>query len=141
MDLKASDNRTQFYAVYKNFSISNSSDNYRLTLSDYTGNAGDAMLGSDEPDCNLNGQPFTTIDRDYDPRLNLPEYQKFSHGGWWYGIEDGNDCNCTCANLNGFWDFSSGKWFDAVRWKQISNNLDDNYIFFSEMKLRQVPLP
>ncbi|XP_070173734.1 ficolin-1-A-like [Littorina saxatilis] len=81
VDLMKWDNTTG-YATYNNFSISNSSDNYRLNYNTFTGgNAGDSLYYN-------RGLQFTTWDRD-----NHTCAQRL-HAAWWYG-------HCSHASLNG----------------------------------------
>ena len=47
------------------FSIENEADNYRLHIDDYSGTAGDGLLGDPH---NLDGMQFSTMDRDNDLR-------------------------------------------------------------------------
>ncbi|XP_048732429.2 ryncolin-1-like isoform X2 [Ostrea edulis] len=50
------------YARYSHFSVGSESSKYRLSISGYSGNAGDKMIKAH----NLNGMYFTTKDRDND---------------------------------------------------------------------------
>ena len=73
------------YAEYDTFSVANETDNYRLSVSGYSGTAGDALSYH-------NGKPFSTRDRDND--LYAASCSRQFKGGWWYG-------RCHRANLNG----------------------------------------
>ncbi|XP_071162193.1 ficolin-2-like [Mytilus edulis] len=66
------------YAVYRNFSIGAASTKYRLSINDYSGNAGDGMNY-------FNGMKFTTSDQDNDKHgsTNCASHSYFK-GGWWY---------------------------------------------------------
>ncbi|XP_076099714.1 angiopoietin-related protein 2-like isoform X1 [Mytilus galloprovincialis] len=66
------------YAVYKSFSIGDASTKYRLSISNYSGNAGDGMNY-------FNGMKFTTSDQDNDKHggTNCASHSYFK-GGWWY---------------------------------------------------------
>ncbi|KAK5605967.1 hypothetical protein CRENBAI_002731 [Crenichthys baileyi] len=103
------------YARYTNFSVASEERNYTLTVSGYTGTAGDAMRYH-------NGRPFSTRDREPDPG---PSCAKTYLGGWWYK-------NCYKVNLNGLYGMNSKNqgivWID---WKG-----KDSSIPFSEMKFR-----
>ncbi|XP_047214687.1 tenascin-like [Girardinichthys multiradiatus] len=103
------------YARYTNFSVASEERNYTLTVSGYTGTAGDAMRYH-------NGRPFSTRDRE--PDLG-PHCAKTYLGGWWYK-------NCYKVNLNGLYGMNSKNqgivWID---WKG-----KDSSIPFSEMKFR-----
>ncbi|CAL4100934.1 unnamed protein product, partial [Meganyctiphanes norvegica] len=74
------------WAKYSTFAVGPAEDNYRLTVTGYSGDAGDAMKERH------NGQAFSTYDQDNDASSGncVQEYK----GGWWYG-------NCHHANLNG----------------------------------------
>ncbi|XP_028282196.1 tenascin isoform X2 [Parambassis ranga] len=104
------------YAHYANFSVDSEERRYTLTVSGYTGTAGDSMRYH-------NGRPFSTRDKDPDP-LGI-HCAKAYMGGWWYK-------NCYKANLNGLYGINSNNqgvvWID---WKG-----KDSSIPFTEMKFR-----
>ncbi|XP_076593478.1 uncharacterized protein tnxba [Chaetodon auriga] len=104
------------YAHYANFSIGSVERHYTLTLSGYTGTAGDSMRYH-------NGRPFSTRDKDPDP-LGIHCARAYM-GGWWYK-------NCYKTNLNGLFGINSNNqgivWID---WKG-----KDASIPFTEMKFR-----
>ncbi|KAI0235902.1 Fibrinogen C domain-containing protein 1-B, partial [Lamellibrachia satsuma] len=78
-------NGSHAYAVYSNFGVSSESDNYRLSLGQYSGTAGDSLTYHAD-------QQFSTKYRDNDRSSSdcANEYK----GGWWYN-------NCHESNLNG----------------------------------------
>uniref|UniRef100_A0A3B4TAU4 Tenascin-like n=1 Tax=Seriola dumerili TaxID=41447 RepID=A0A3B4TAU4_SERDU len=98
------------YAHYANFSIDTEERHYTLTVSGYTGTAGDSMKYH-------NGRPFSSRDKDPDP-LGLHCARAYM-GGWWYK-------NCYKTNLNGLYGINI--WID---WKG-----KDSSIPFTEMKFR-----
>ncbi|XP_044063503.1 tenascin isoform X2 [Siniperca chuatsi] len=104
------------YAHYANFSIDSADRHYTLTVSGYTGTAGDSMRYH-------NGRPFSTRDKDPDS-LGIHCARAYM-GGWWYK-------NCYKTNLNGLYGISSNNqgivWID---WKG-----KDSSIPFTEMKFR-----
>lgn len=104
------------YAHYANFSVDSEEKHYTLTVSGYTGTAGDSMRYH-------NGRPFSTRDKDPDP-LGF-HCAKAYMGGWWYK-------NCYKVNLNGLYGINSKNqgvvWID---WKG-----KDSSIPFTEMKFR-----
>ncbi|XP_062254647.1 tenascin-like [Platichthys flesus] len=104
------------YAHYGNFSIDSEEKHYTLTVSGYTGTAGDSMRYH-------NGRPFSTRDKDADP-LGIHCARAYM-GGWWYK-------NCYKTNLNGLYGTNSNNqgvvWID---WKG-----KDSSIPFAEMKFR-----
>ena len=80
------DNVTK-YTIYNSFNIANEADGYRLTVGEWSGNAGNSMNVH-------NGKMFTTRDKDND--LYIGNCADFSIGAWWYQ-------SCCTANLNGFY--------------------------------------
>ncbi|CAL4096092.1 unnamed protein product, partial [Meganyctiphanes norvegica] len=85
------------WAKYSHFEVGPAEENYRLTVTGYSGDAGDALIYQHLTWCSYitsvhNGQPFSTYDQDNDAwSSNCAEKYK---GGWWYG-------DCHNANLNG----------------------------------------
>ena len=75
-----------YYAEYSQFIVGDSSTNYRLNVSGYSGNAGDQLFYH-------NGQIFTTYDQDHDSSSGSNCAVQF-RGAWWYK-------NCFYVNLNG----------------------------------------
>eukprot|EP00105_Crassostrea_gigas_P012210 XP_011428133.1 PREDICTED: microfibril-associated glycoprotein 4 [Crassostrea gigas] len=63
------------FAKYSHFRFGNEADGYRLTLSGYTGNAGDSLDYS-------RGQRFSTYDRDLDSSSG--NCAAGGKAGWWY---------------------------------------------------------
>nr|XP_057939990.1 tenascin-N [Doryrhamphus excisus] len=104
------------YAHYTNFSIDSEENHYALSVSGYTGTAGDSMRYH-------NGRPFSTLDKDPDS-LGIHCSRAYM-GGWWYK-------NCYKTNLNGLYGINTNNqgvvWID---WKG-----KDSSIPFTEMKFR-----
>ncbi|XP_019634581.1 PREDICTED: microfibril-associated glycoprotein 4-like isoform X2 [Branchiostoma belcheri] len=76
------------YATYDIFRVSGESDQYRLTVSGYSGDAGDSMRYN-------NGQKFSTVDRDNDAHSSGRHCsQLYGQGGWWFRT-------CSYSFLNG----------------------------------------
>ncbi|XP_078694771.1 uncharacterized protein LOC144923807 [Branchiostoma floridae x Branchiostoma belcheri] len=74
---------------YDNFRVAGEDENYRLTLSGFTGRAGSCM---ERAGADLNGMAFSTMDRDNDKAsYSCAERLK---GGWWYK-------RCSLLILNG----------------------------------------
>uniref|UniRef100_H2Z0Z4 Fibrinogen C-terminal domain-containing protein n=1 Tax=Ciona savignyi TaxID=51511 RepID=H2Z0Z4_CIOSA len=73
------------FAKFSSFSIGSVEEQYSLTVSGYSGNAGDSLTYH-------NGRPFTTKDVDNDS--NGGNCAVIEHGAWWYG-------SCYTSNLNG----------------------------------------
>ncbi|XP_077965532.1 microfibril-associated glycoprotein 4-like [Styela clava] len=111
------------YAKYGTFSIGDSSTNYRLTVGQYSGNAGNSL-----GDAQHQRRPFTTKDADHDTYRDKNCAVTFK-GAFWYGA-------CHKTNLNGLY-IKGGKaqyaisvvWYD---WKGHEYSLK-----FVEMKMRQ----
>ncbi|XP_065843000.1 ficolin-2-like isoform X2 [Oscarella lobularis] len=111
------------YAKYSNFNVEDSSSNYTLNVTGYSGTAGDAMAGNSRSAENVNGMKFSTKDEDNDNDNGhcAARYK----GGWW--------CNsCHYTFLNGLYGRGSGYnhivWYT---WKQKTS------LSFSEMKFRK----
>lgn len=81
------------YAAYASVQVSDSSDNYRLTVEGYSGTAGDAMIMFGAPTA-ANEMQFSTYDRDND--LYPTSCAQTYRGGWWYN-------QCHVANVNGLY--------------------------------------
>ena len=112
------------YAKYSSFSIGNSTTDYTLSLSGYSGNAGDAMLSHWE---SANGRRFTTKDRDNDLTHDSVNCAVKYSGAWWYH-------SCHGANLNGLYlRGSHNSYADGVEWTTWTG--DYYSLRFTEMKL------
>ncbi|GFR92128.1 fibrinogen-related protein 7-1 [Elysia marginata] len=105
------------YARYGHFSIDDEANKYAISVSEYSGTAGDSMGYH-------NGHPFGTNDRDNDNHATLNCATRHN-GGWWYNT-------CCRANLNGKW--QAGDWRGPL-WYQLSGNLPVSY---TEMKVRKL---
>ena len=87
IDLEAFDGAKR-HASYSRFRVSNEEDGYRLHVSGYTGDAGDALSGSDR-------MRFSTRDRDNDLWAENSCAVQLQ-GAWWYG-----GGRCSPGRLNG----------------------------------------
>ncbi|CAC5391453.1 Fibrinogen-like protein A,Ryncolin-4,Angiopoietin-related protein 1,Ficolin-2,Ryncolin-1,Tenascin-R,Fibrinogen-like protein 1,Ficolin-1,Tenascin-X,Ryncolin-3,Fibroleukin,Fibrinogen C domain-containing protein 1,Ryncolin-2,Angiopoietin-related protein 6,Techylectin-5B,Angiopoietin-related protein 2,Microfibril-associated glycoprotein 4,Fibrinogen alpha chain,Ficolin-1-A,Tenascin,Angiopoietin-4 [Mytilus coruscus] len=96
------------YALFKSFRVGDQSTNYRLTISGYSGNAGDSMTYH-------NNMPFSTYDRENDSSsLNCAAYSTLK-GAWWYKA-------CWRSSLNGKYAESSSKGgIKYMAWKRSRN--------------------
>ncbi|XP_041372726.1 fibrinogen C domain-containing protein 1-A-like [Gigantopelta aegis] len=74
------------YALYKDFSLAPEQDYFRLTVCQYSGNAGDGISYH-------SGYAFSARDLDVDASSDTHCARKFK-GAWWYN-------SCHYANLNG----------------------------------------
>ncbi|MEZ8292327.1 fibrinogen-related protein [Vibrio splendidus] len=90
------------YARYNKFSIANEAAKYQLSVSGYSGNAGDSLSGH-------NGNYFSTYDRDNDNYAEGSCARQYKAGNW-YG-------RCHASNLNGI--YHNGEhtsYADGVNW-------------------------
>ena len=107
----------KIHAKYGSFSVSAESDNYRLSVGSYSGNAGDSLEYHDS-------MAFTTKDRDNDRSSGNCATERT--GAWWY-------YGCAHSNLNGKYLGNTVKP-GGLEWHYYKDNwLSFN---FSEMKLR-----
>ncbi|XP_076073742.1 microfibril-associated glycoprotein 4-like isoform X2 [Mytilus galloprovincialis] len=89
------------YANYKRFIISNETSGYKLSVGNYSGDAGDSFATQ-------NGQKFTTKDRDNDPFSG--NCATLYIGAWWYGA-------CHSSNLNGkYYHVSKSPYATGINW-------------------------
>ena len=109
------------YAKYSMFKVHASDTNYRLTLSGYTGNAGDGLVYH-------NGRLFSTRDRDNDAYSGGHCAVSYK-GAWWYN-------NCHASNLNGLYlSGSHTSYADGVNWYEWKGHYYSLKI--TEMKVRR----
>ena len=108
------------YATYDSFSVGPASTNYRLTIGDYSGNAGNSLAYH-------NNSAFSTKDRDNDVYDN--SCSDLYKGAWWYRY-------CQQANLNGLYLGPTREGHTAMvwqHWKGLYQSLKS-----TEMKIRRV---
>ena len=119
VDLGDFDGNTS-YAQYTTFSVGNSTTEYRLTVGEYSGTAGDSLARH-------NGVKFSTRDN-YNENLFLGNCAQRYHGAWWFNW-------CYNSHLNGRYYhnpfLSSEKGIIWVTWKGPYYSLK-----FTEMKTR-----
>ncbi|XP_061196048.1 fibrinogen C domain-containing protein 1-B-like [Saccostrea echinata] len=104
VDLHGFDGGTA-YAEYSTFYIGNEANKYKLTVSGYTGTAGDSLAYH-------SGMRFTTKDQDND-ESEIRNCATRYHGAWWH-----NDCYR--SHLNGKYAFSpdaDGNYVVWYHWK------------------------
>nr|XP_026692921.1 microfibril-associated glycoprotein 4-like isoform X3 [Ciona intestinalis] len=108
------------YAKYSSFAIGSSEQQYTLTVSGYSGNAGDSLRLH-------NGSRFTTFDRDHDEWSGncAVDY----HGAWWYR-------GCYHSNLNGEYLNCQTDSYRAASWHQFRGHRYS--LKFIEMKFRPI---
>lgn len=87
------------YAEYAVFNIQSADNNYTLTIGNYSGDAGDSMIGYH------NNQQFSTFDHS-----NSFQCAELYHGAWWYN-------HCHWSNLNGrYLRGNHSTYADGINW-------------------------
>lgn len=123
-----------YFAEYDYFKVGNEDSNYKLSIGlyDRKSTAGDSFTPSSSyPIHNLDGQPFSTYDRDNDATAGNCAWDYGS--GWWHR-------NCFLGNLNGQMyrgEPACHRWEVVPKymsWYTINDCYGD--ISFSEMKMR-----
>ena len=117
VDLMDFDGNTA-YAKYPKFAVGSELEQYALTVTGYSGTAGDSLEYH-------NGSGFSTKDRDNDSDSSSSCAQVYK-GGWWYN-------NCHYSNLNGIYLDSAMNDDTSVRWYHWKSN---ESLKKSEMKIR-----
>ncbi|ELU10892.1 hypothetical protein CAPTEDRAFT_114000, partial [Capitella teleta] len=109
------------YAKYAKFQVGSEAEKFRLTISGYTGDAGDSLSAH-------NGYKFSTFDEDND--VYSGNCASMYKGAWWYS-------KCHSSNLNGAYLNGAHKSYaDGVEWRNWHGY---HYsIQFTEMKIRPV---
>ncbi|XP_061176993.1 ficolin-1-like [Saccostrea echinata] len=99
-------NGDEAYAQYSTFYVGDENKKYKLTVSGYSGTAGDSLTYPH------NGSKFSTKDQDND--VSSDNCATIIHGAWWYK-------SCYNSNLNGEYAQSAltgGKYPVWYHWKQ-----------------------
>ena len=96
------------FAKYRHFYVAPESDNYRIRVSGYSGNAGADSFGP-----HTNGDQFFTVDRVNDiDALSSDCLARWGGGGFWYG----NGCGAFSPNGR-YSRTSSVPWFSGLHWR------------------------
>ncbi|CAH1175672.1 unnamed protein product [Phaedon cochleariae] len=97
-------------AEYSNFVVGSESENYKLSIGKYRGNATDSFSGH-------NGSYFSTYDRKNDKAPECCPCAVTYGGGWWFH-------RCFESNLNGqyFRDPDESNYFRGIIWEQWLGN-------------------
>uniref|UniRef100_H2YQ78 Fibrinogen C-terminal domain-containing protein n=1 Tax=Ciona savignyi TaxID=51511 RepID=H2YQ78_CIOSA len=121
------------FAKFSSFSIGSVEEQYSLTVSGYSGNAGKTMIISLIRDSLRyhNGRPFTTKDVDNDSRSGVVENNcaVVHNGAWWYGY-------CYHSNLNGAYLNCQTTTEQAASWGSFHGY--QYSLKFIEMKFRPI---
>jgi len=88
------DNGLWYSAEYSSFSLGPESDKYRLSVSGYSGDAGDALAAPALPTLAANGMQFSCLYEDND--MHPTAHCSSGKNGWWY-----NWCSRSFLNRNG----------------------------------------
>ena len=107
------------YAEYSNFVIDNGPSYYKLTIGEYSGDAGDSLTHHAD-------MAFTAYDLDHDTWDN--NCAESSKGAWWYR-------NCLVSNLNGLYSVNDNT---GMVWKSWKENDEVIMLKKSEMKIRRI---
>ena len=111
------------YAKYSSVNVGDSTSKYRLSVSGYSGTAGDAITESGLSARNVNGMKFSTKDQDNDRTGN--HCAALLKGGWWFNA-------CHRAFLNGL--YGNGSGANRITWHTWRKT---SSLSFSEMKFRK----
>ncbi|KAL9984567.1 hypothetical protein ACROYT_G006877 [Oculina patagonica] len=103
------------YAKYSTFKVATGDEHFRLTVSGYSGTAGDSLSVA-------NGMNFSTKDLDHDGKMDVNCAENLK-AGWWF-------TKCFTALLTGQY----GKLIKWSTWKGFGYSLKS-----CEMKLRRLP--
>ncbi|CAG2191947.1 Tenascin [Mytilus edulis] len=97
-------------AVYSSFNVGNESSGYKLSISGYSGTAGDGM--TDISQNSLNGMNFSTADNNQD-MSDVHDCADFKRSGWWHR-------DCTKGNLNGLYR-PGEQGNDVMHWRTLND--------------------
>ena len=90
-----------WYSVeYSSFSVGPETDKYRLSVSGFSGDTGDAIAAAASPALVVNGMQFSTPDQDNDESSNHCA-AACGGAGWWFNKCARSLLNCT--NRHGVW--------------------------------------
>ena len=107
------------YAEYSVFKVGSEPEGYKLTVSGYSGNAGDSLSYH----ANMK---FSTKDRDNDS-LNHKSCAQMYNSPWWNNA-------CYHSNLNGIFPQQNETPQNGISWYHLHNEFGG--IIFSEMKIK-----
>ena len=108
-----------WYSVeYSSFSVGPETDKYRLSVSAFSGDTGDAIAATVHPARIADGMKFTTQDQDND---NNRRGNCAVHGGWWY-----NWCSRSRLNIdiNAVWNADTDESIYNVVFARMLVKLD-----------------
>ncbi|XP_042243090.1 fibrinogen C domain-containing protein 1-like [Homarus americanus] len=112
------------YAHYKVFRVGPESDGYRLLVTNYSGNAGDALSRFHS------GRRFSTLDRDQDLARNK-SCARDKEGGWWFHA-------CYAAHPNGRHPTTPSRKSNSTEIRWWTNRETVLVLTHIEMKIRRL---
>ena len=109
-----------WYSVeYSSFSVGPEADKYRLSVSGFSGDIGDAIAAAASPALVVNGMQFSTPDQDND---NCPVHCAV-HSGWW--LNCCSRCQITGSGTsNGCWNADTTTFIADVQYTRMLVKLD-----------------
>ena len=113
------------HAKYNSFNVEDSTSQYRLRVSGYSGTAGDAIAASGFSHYNANGMKFSTRDRDHDSKKGV-NCAAYNNAGWWFNA-------CSYSFLNNGHRSNRGS-LPRITWHTWKGSTP---LSFSEMKFRR----
>eukprot|EP00058_Branchiostoma_floridae_P015857 XP_002601345.1 hypothetical protein BRAFLDRAFT_82743 [Branchiostoma floridae] len=133
VDLRDWENQFR-YATYNSFRVGGSSTDYQVSISGYSGDAGDSLTSGGSR-FSITGLSFSTLDNDNDPNTGINCASRYNGGGWWYPD------SCGYAHLNGQYNGSGAAMgLNWERWRGFMYSLK-----MTSLKIRpnnfQVPNP
>ena len=99
MEVQIKSSGEWLWAEYDTMRVESETDNYRLNVTGYDGNAGDAFNYEPVVAWQANGMAFSAMDRDND--LTSAHCANSWGGGWWFR-------HCSTSWLNGV---TGGHWY------------------------------
>ena len=111
----------KWYSVeYSSFSVSSEADKYRLSVSGFSGDTGDAFAATPHPFRIANGMQFSTPDQDNDNKGN-GNCAVGGNAGWWF-----NNCGRSQLNRysNGIWNADTDEYITDVEFARMLVKLD-----------------
>ncbi|XP_071178131.1 fibrinogen-like protein 1 isoform X2 [Mytilus edulis] len=98
------------FARYSSFKISDGFSNYKLSIGEYSGTAGNSLQKN-------NNEPFSTNDKHNVEFMDM-ECAQNEEGPWWFRAEH----ECTQSNLNGKYLKESSNMYGGIYWYDWQNS-------------------
>nr|XP_039267079.1 fibrinogen C domain-containing protein 1-like [Styela clava] len=118
VDMMDWDNNKRF-AKYGTFNVGDESTGYKLTVGEYSGNAGDSLADH-------NNMKFST--KDFDRDSDGTNCASIYNGAWWYN-------SCHASNLNGLYVKGAAPYGKAINWFHWKGHKYS--LKFTELKFRK----